>query len=86
MKAISKEQSKDILSALFKMKEFSLCEYIVDKDIFRVYDEDLEIRAEIPDYRKYLKTASRIHPDDRRKIVNLFYESRERGEKSIDQA
>ncbi len=69
---IGKDQAKEILTAIFKNKEFTICEYAEDTDTFILYDEEMDVRREIPDYLDYLQSGSAVLPEDRGRLRDLY--------------
>ena len=82
MRKIGEEKAKEILAAIFKNKEFILCEYAADTDTLIIYDEKMGVKQEIHGYLASLDQDARIHPKDRGKIRGLCL-GREEGRAEI---
>ena len=52
-------------------------EYFVDEDTLVVYDDKLHVEETIPDYIDYIDHKSKIHPEDREKVKQLYIEAKE---------
>ena len=72
MKTIKEGQAKEILTAIFKNKEFTICEYETDTETFFIYDEKMNVRRKIPNYLDYLEHGSLVEPQDRDKLRELY--------------
>lgn len=65
------------LAAVLKNSRIRMFEYLVDEDTLVVYDDKFHIAKIVTDYMEYIDHKSRIHPEDREKIKQLYREAKE---------
>ena len=65
------------LATVLKNSRIRMFEYIVDEDTLVVYDDKLHIEKTVTDYMDYIDHKSRIHPEDREKVKQLYKEAKE---------
>ena len=73
---VNEDQQKKLATVL-KNFRIQLFEYIVDEDKLVVYDDKFHIKRTVTDYMEYIDHKSKIHPDDREKVKQLYMEVKE---------
>lgn len=68
---VNEKQIKKLATVL-KKSRIRMFEYLVDKDTLVVYDDKFHIAKTVTDYMDYIDHKSRIHPEDREKIKQLY--------------
>ena len=76
---ISKVDRKQIekLAIVLKNSRIKIFEYLVDEDTLVVYDEKFHIEKTIAGYMDYIDDKSKIYPEDREKVKQLYKEAKE---------
>ena len=72
-----KEEQMKKLATVLKNSRIRIFEYIVDEDTLVVYDDRLQIDKKIKEYIDYIDRKSKIHPEDREKIKQLYKKAEE---------
>lgn len=72
-----KEEQMKKLAAILKNSRIQIFEYIVDEDTLVVYDDRLHIDKTVKGYLDYIDRKSKIHPEDREKIKQLYKKAEE---------
>lgn len=72
-----KEEQMKKLATVLKNSRIRIFEYIVDEDTLVVYDDRLQIDKTIKEYIDYIDRKSKIHPEDREKIKQLYKKAEE---------
>ena len=73
---VNEDQQKKLATVL-KNFRIQLFEYIVDEDKLVVYDDKFHIKRTVTDYMDYIDHKSKIHPDDREKVKQLYMKVKE---------
>ena len=74
---VNEKQMKKLATVL-KNSKIKIFEYIVDEDKLVVYDDRLHIDKTITGYIDYIDHKSKIHPEDREKVKQLYIDAQER--------
>ena len=73
---VNEKQIKKLATVL-KKSRIRMFEYLVDEDTLVVYDDKFHIAKTVTDYMDYIDHKSRIHPEDREKIKQLYREAKD---------
>lgn len=73
---VNEKQLKKLATVL-KNSRIRMFEYIVDEDTLVVYDDKLHVENTVTDYIDYIEHKSKIHPEDRGKVKQLYIEAKE---------
>lgn len=65
------------LAIVLKNSRIKIFEYLVDEDTLVVYDEKFHIEKTIAGYMDYIDDKSKIYPEDREKVKQLYKEAKE---------
>lgn len=65
------------LETVLKKSRIRMFEYLVDKDTLVVYDDKFHIKKTITGYMDYIDHKSKIYPEDREKVKQLYREAKE---------
>lgn len=65
------------LATVLKNSRIRMFEYIVDEDKLVVYDDKLHVNRVVTGYIDYIDHKSKIHPDDREKVKQIYIEAKE---------
>ena len=65
------------LATILKNSRIRMFEYIVDEDKLVVYDDKLHVNRVVTGYIDYIDHKSKIHPDDREKVKQIYIEAKE---------
>lgn len=65
------------LAAVLKNSRIRMFEYLVDEDTLVVYDDKFHIAKIVTDYMEYIDHKSKIHPEDREKVKQLYKEAKD---------
>ena len=71
----------DLLRAVFKEGDMGVCEYLPEEDKLLIYNEELAVSQEIPQYIAGIMENSRFHPEDRWAAREFFL--RRAGEETV---
>ena len=63
------------LAIVLKNSRIKIFEYLVDEDTLVVYDEKFHIEKTIAGYMDYIDDKSKIYPEDREKVKQLYKEA-----------
>ena len=73
---VNEKQMKKLATVL-KNSRIRMFEYLVDEDTLVVYDDKFHIEKTVTAYMSYIDHKSKIHPDDREKVKQLYMEAKE---------
>lgn len=73
---VNEKQVKKLATVL-KNSRIRMFEYLVDEDTLVVYDDKFHIEKTIAGYMDYIDDKSKIHPEDREKVKQLYKEAKE---------
>lgn len=76
MLQVNEKQMKKLATVL-KNSRIRIFEYLVDEDTLVVYDDTFHIEKKIAGYMDYIDDKSKIHPEDREKVKQLYKEAKE---------
>lgn len=65
------------LSTVLNNSRIKIFEYLVDEDTLVVYNNKFHIEKTIAGYMDYIDNKSKIHPEDREKIKQIYKEAKE---------
>lgn len=65
------------LSIVLNNSRIKIFEYLVDEDTLVVYNNKFHIEKTIAGYMDYIDNKSKIHPEDREKIKQIYKEAKE---------
>ena len=65
------------LAIVLKNSRIKIFEYLVDEDTLVVYDEKFHIEKTIAGYMDYIDDKSKIYPEDREKVKQIYKEAKE---------
>lgn len=71
------EKQMNKLATVLKNSRIRMFEYLVDEDTLVVYDDKFHIKKTVTEYMDYIDHKSKIHPEDREKVKQLYMEARE---------
>lgn len=71
------EQQMRKLATVLKNSRIRMFEYIVDEDKLVVYDDKLRIENIVTEYIDYIDHKSKIHPEDRARVKQLYIAAKE---------
>ena len=61
-------QHAELLKAILRNNELSICQYLTKEDTLVIYDKALAVRRVLPGYLRHLEDRAVIHPEDRWKV------------------
>lgn len=73
---VREEQMKKLATVL-KNSKIQIFEYLVDEDTLVVYDDRFRIAQRVTGYIEYIGSKSKIHPEDREKVKQLYMQAKE---------
>ena len=65
-------QHAELLKAILRNNELSICQYLTKEDALVIYDRSLAVRQVLPGYLRHLEERAAIHPEDRWKVQEFF--------------
>ena len=65
------------LATVLKNSQIKIFEYLVDEDTLVVYNDKFHIEKTIAGYMDYIDDKSKIHPEDREKVKQLYKKAEE---------
>ena len=65
------------LSTVLNNSRIKIFEYLVDEDTLVVYNNKFHIEKTIAGYMDYIDNKSKIHPEDREKVKQIYKEAKE---------
>lgn len=71
------EKQMNKLATVLKNSRIRMFEYLVDEDTLVVYDDKFHIKNTVTEYMDYIDHKSKIHPEDREKVKELYMEARD---------
>ena len=75
-------QHAELLKAILRKNELSICQYLTKEDTLVIYDKALAVRRVLPGYLRHLENRAAIHPEDRWKVKE-FCQGKIRGEMEV---
>lgn len=73
---VNEKQIKKLATVL-KNSRIRIFEYLVDEDTLVVYDDKFHIAKTVTNYMEYIDQKSKIHPEDREKVKQLYKEAKD---------
>ena len=68
---VNKKQVEKLATVL-KNSRIKIFEYLVDEDTLVVYNDQFHVEKTIAGYMDYIDDKSKIHPEDREKVKQLY--------------
>ena len=65
-------QHAELLKAILRNNQLSICQYLTKEDALVIYDRSLAVRQVLPGYLRHLEERAAIHPEDRWKVQEFF--------------